>query len=636
MMVGHSSWKILATVSAALLLCNCGPGTGNQETGRVAPSVTALAQISFVQVNSSSPTSASSVSAAYSSAQTAGNLNIIAIGWSDVASALTSVADARGNVYKLAVSQASASGMTHAIYYATNIVAATAGTNVVTVKFSRSVSYPDLRILEYSGVNTLDKTASAAGSGSTADSGGATTTVANELLFGANYTFGTTSAAGSGYTSRRITVDGDIVEDQVVSATGTYHATASMSNKAWIMQLVTFSSAGQSQPPAPTGLTATAVSSSQINLSWTASSGAASYNVLRSTSSGGPYTQIAGGVGTISYTDTTVTNGTTYFYVVQAVSSGGTSGNSNQASATPTAPPLAPTGLTATAMSSSQINLTWTASSGATSYNVLRSTTTGGPYTQIASGVAATSFSDTGLAASTIYFYVVQAVNSAGTRGNSNEASATTPLGPPLAPTNLTATAGDAQVSLSWTISDGATSYNVLRSTSSGGPYTQIAGGVSTTSYTDTTVSNGTTYFYVVQAVSSGGTSGNSNQAISTPTAPPLAPTGLTATAMSSSQINLTWTASSGATSYNVLRSTTTGGPYTQIASGVAATSFSDTGLSASTIYFYVVQAVNSAGTSGNSNEASATTPLGPPLAPTNLTATAGNAQVSLSWTISD
>src|SRR5919109_3237603 len=481
MMVGHSSWKILATVSAALLLCNCGPGTGNQETGRVAPSVTALAQISFVQVNSSSPTSASSVSAAYSSAQTAGNLNIIAIGWSDVASALTSVADARGNVYKLAVSQASASGMTHAIYYATNIVAATAGTNVVTVKFSRSVSYPDLRILEYSGVNTLDKTASAAGSGSTADSGGATTTVSNELLFGANYTFGTTSAAGSGYTSRRITVDGDIVEDQVVSATGTYHATASMSNKAWIMQLVTFSSAGQSQPPAPTGLTATAVSSSQLNLSWTASSGATSYNVLRSTTTGGPYTQIASGVAATSFSDTGLAASTIYFYVVQAVNSAGTRGNSNEASATtPLGPPLAPTNLTATA-GNAQVSLSWTISDGATSYNVLRSTSSGGPYTQIAGGVSTTSYTDTTVSNGTTYFYVVQAVSSGGTSGNSNQAIST-PTAPPLAPTGLTATAmSSSQINLTWTASSGATSYNVLRSTTTGGPYTQIASGVAAT-----------------------------------------------------------------------------------------------------------------------------------------------------------
>ncbi len=91
--------------------------------------------------------------------------------------------------------------------------------------------------------------------------------------------------------------------------------------------------------------------------------------------------------------------------------------------------PATPTNLTATAASSSQINLSWTGSSGATSYNVLRSNANGGPYTQVASGATSTSFSDTGLAAGTTYFYVVQACNSNGCSGNSNQASATTQAG---------------------------------------------------------------------------------------------------------------------------------------------------------------------------------------------------------------
>src|ERR1019366_1330835 len=124
----------------------------------------------------------------------------------------------------------------------------------------------------------------------------------------------------------------------------------------------------------------------QVLLSWTASSGATSYNVLRGTASGGPYSSIATGVTTASYTDTTVTNGTPYYYVVQAVNSNGASGNSNQASTTPTGPPVAPTNLTATA-GNAQVLLSWTASSGATSYNVLRGTASGGPYSSIATGV---------------------------------------------------------------------------------------------------------------------------------------------------------------------------------------------------------------------------------------------------------
>ena len=280
--------------------------------------------------------------------------------------------------------------------------------------------------------------------------------------------------------------------------------------------LVTSIGGGGSPPPAPTGLVATP-GNAQVSLSWNASTGATSYNVKRSTTSGGPYTTIATGVTATNFTNTQLVNGTTYFFVVTAVNSAGESGNSNQASATPLGtPPPAPTGLTATP-GNAQVTLNWNASSGASSYNVKRSTTNGGPYTTIATGVTSTSFTNTGLTNGTTFFFVVSAVNSAGESGNSNQASATPQLSVPPAPTNLVATPGDGQVSLSWNASSGATSYNVKRSTTSGGPYSTVASGVTSTSFTNTGLTNGTTYFFVVSAVNSAGESGNSNQASATP-----------------------------------------------------------------------------------------------------------------------
>ncbi|MFC5470743.1 glycoside hydrolase family 44 protein, partial [Cohnella suwonensis] len=138
---------------------------------------------------------------------------------------------------------------------------------------------------------------------------------------------------------------------------------------------------------------------------------------------------------------------------------------------------------------------------------------------------------------------------------------------PPSAPTGLTATAGNAQASLSWSASAGATSYNVKRATTSGGPYTTVATGVTATGYADTGLSNGTTYYYVVSAANAVGESANSSQVSATPSVPtiPPAPTGLTATA-GNAQVALSWTASAGATSYTVKRATTSGGPYTNVA----------------------------------------------------------------------
>jgi len=208
---------------------------------------------------------------------------------------------------------------------------------------------------------------------------------------------------------------------------------------------------------------------------------------------------------------------------------------------------------------------------------------------------------------------------------------------PPAAPAGLQATAGNAQISLTWNSSAGATSYNVKRSTTNGGPYTTVAS-PTTASYTNTGLTNGTPYYYVVTAVNSAGESNPSSQATATPTAPgtvPAVPTGLQATA-GNAQISLIWNASSGATSYNVKRSTTNGGPYTTVASPTTA-AYTNIGLTNGTPYYYVVTAVNSAGESNPSAQATATpaAPVTVPPVPTGLQATAGNAQVSLTWNAS-
>jgi hypothetical protein len=201
-------------------------------------------------------------------------------------------------------------------------------------------------------------------------------------------------------------------------------------------------------PAAPTGLTATPVSSSQIDLAWNPNSedDLDHYNVYCSGTSGGPYTQIglAPKADDPTYSDAGLAAGTTYYYVVTAVDTAGKeSDNSNQTSATTVdgpsdeTPPAAPTGLTATAVSSSQIKLDWAdnSESDLDYYNVYCSTTSGGPYSQIDS-VGASEYYDTGLAPDTTYYYVVTAVDTSDNESaNSDEASATTespPEKPPL------------------------------------------------------------------------------------------------------------------------------------------------------------------------------------------------------------
>ncbi len=211
--------------------------------------------ITFVQVKAATPQTASaSVAVAYPAAQTAGNMNIVAVGWNDTTSTVNTVTDTRGNTYTLAIGPTTGTGLRQSIYYAKNIAA---GTNTVTVTFSKAAAFVDVRVLEYSGLDTtnpLDKTAGAVGSGTAASSGAATTTAANELIFGAGMTAAVFTGAGSGFISRIITTpDADIAEDRTVSATGSYSATATNNTSNWVMQMATFKASGQGGGnPAPT------------------------------------------------------------------------------------------------------------------------------------------------------------------------------------------------------------------------------------------------------------------------------------------------------------------------------------------------------------------------------------------------
>ena len=292
---------------------------GNGQSGTLTNGYTytgsTSAAISFAQLNYKTATSASSLAAAYPSAQTAGNLNIVVVGWNDTTSAVSSITDSRGNTYTRAVGPTAGTALTQSIYFAKNIAA---GSNTVTVVFSTTAAYPDLRVLEYSGVdptNPLDVTAGASGTGLTGNSGTATTTSANELVFGAGMTFDVYNAAGSGFTNRVITNFGDIAEDRSVTATGSYSATGAIRASApWVMQMATFRARSVQVS-----------SKHSVSLSWNASSSTivAYYDVYRGTVSGGPYTLLGSNIKATSYTDSTVQAGVTYYYVTTTVDTAG-------------------------------------------------------------------------------------------------------------------------------------------------------------------------------------------------------------------------------------------------------------------------------------------------------------------------
>jgi titin len=401
---------------------------------------------------------------------------------------------------------------------------------------------------------------------------------------------------------------------------------------------------------APSGLSATGVSSSQINLSWTDNSGTETgFRIERAPGGTTSFSEIATtGSNVTSYQNTGLTASTSYSYRVKAYNATNNSDWSNTATAATQAPaatvPAAPSGLTATAVSSSQINLSWTDNAGnETGYKVQRAPGGTTSFVEIASlGAGVTSYQNTGLTASTSYAYRVLAFNGVGNSGYSNTATATTQAPAPTvpnAPTNLTATAASSsQINLSWTDNAGnETGYKVERAPGGTSSFAEIASlGANVTSYQNTGLAASTSYAYRVRAYNATGNSGYSNTATtSSLAAPPSAPTNLTATAVSTSQINLGWTDNAGnETGYKIERAPGGTTSFVEIASLSAnSTSYQNTGLASATSYSYRVYAYNAAGNSNYSNTATATTTGTPPAAPSGLTAEAQSpSSVRLTW----
>ena len=348
-------------------------------------------------------------------------------------------------------------------------------------------------------------------------------------------------------------------------------------------------------PAAPSGLTATATSDS-ITLSWTAVTGATSYEIKRSGSA-----DVAMVSSSASYAFTGLTASTGYTVYVRAWNSGGASEWSSLAATTA---PLPPDGLDATATDTG-ITLSWTAVTGATSYEVKQ-----GAIDTATAASSTTSHAFTGLTANTEYTLYVRSKNSGGT----SEWSSLTKTTAPAPPSGLSAEATSTSLTLAWTAATGATSYEVKQ----GAAGTATAAS-STTSHTFGGLTANTEYTLYVRSKNSGGTSEWSSL---TKTTAPAAPNGLSAEATSTT-LTLAWTAVTGATSYEVKQ----GAAGTAMASS-STISHAFSGLSANAEYTLYVRAKNSNGTSEWSSLAKTTAPV----APARLSVTATNTSLTLSW----
>ena len=319
---------------------------------------------------------------------------------------------------------------------------------------------------------------------------------------------------------------------------------------------------------------------------------------------------------------TGLSNGTTYSFWVSAVNSGGSVQSTTAATAMPAAPtmaPAAPTNLMAAA-GANQVQLSWTAVTGAASYKVYQDGTA------LAAVITTPSHTVTGLTAGTSYSFMVSAVNSVGEGAQSSPAATATPL--PPAVTGLMATAGSHQVVLTWTASadTAVTGYKIR---TSGGIADVAVSGRTTTTGTVTGLTAGREYSFTIAAVA-GSTESTQSDPVTAVPAPPV-PTGFSASA-GVEQVVLRWdtVTTRTITGYKVRQ--TVDGSETEI-NVILTSAHTVTGLTAGKSYTFTIAAVAGSAESAQSTATTAVIPT--PAVPAGLSAAAGVAQVVLTWTAS-
>lgn len=366
-------------------------------------------------------------------------------------------------------------------------------------------------------------------------------------------------------------------------------------------------------PVAPVSLVASADGSDRIALSWTEDTNEDLFIIEQSAGDNSNFQKIGeSGANSASFVINGLHPNTTYFYRIKAKNASGESGYSPEASAT-TDPVsvIAPSELTAAALSPFEIQLSWADNSDNDDYFVIeRSTTSGDGFSWLDTTMnRATFIDDIQLSPSTTYYYRVKAIADGESSAYTNEASTTTPDLVIAAPTGLTAAATPIQVALSWTDnSDNETGFVITRNLN--GDVRVFTVDANVQAYEDHDVIEDVSYEYSIKAVYD---SYESGFATITVAVPPfiVQPDALTASAVSHDQIDLSWNDNAdNETGYLVERATEPEGPFTAIhTTAPDMESYSDAnGLQPATIYYYRVRAINAVHGSKYSNGAEAAT----------------------------
>ena len=263
--------------------------------------------------------------------------------------------------------------------------------------------------------------------------------------------------------------------------------------------------------------------------------------------------------------------------------------------------PAAPRVTIGNSSASGKPQLTWAAVDGATKYEIYRSTQQSTGYSLLGT-TTSTSYVNTGAAVGKTYYYRVKAVNSAGTSAYSNIVSGRAKAAIPAAPrVTIGNSSASGKPQLTWAAVDGATKYEIYRSTQQSTGYS-LLGTTTSTSYVNTGAAVGKTYYYRVKAVNSAGTSAYSNIVSGTARTPaPAAPVLKGGTSSASGKPQLTWAAVDGAAKYDVYRSNSADGTFSKVGS-TDKTTYVNTGAVKGVTYFYKIRAVGASGASGFSN----------------------------------
>lgn len=259
--------------------------------------------------------------------------------------------------------------------------------------------------------------------------------------------------------------------------------------------------AAVTKPGIPGYVKAYASSYNSVSVSWRAVSGASGYEVYRATSSRGYYSLMTR-TTSVSYSNTGLSTGTTYYYKVRAYKNSGSKriygSYSSVVSSRPV--PAVPSSLTAAATSYNSIQVRWSAAGGASGYEVYRALSSTGSYSLV-SRTTATSYSNTGLTTGKIYYYKVRAYKTVGkTRVYGSYAPVVNAKSVPAVPGSVKAvSASSSSINVSWSGVTGASGYEVHRAGTSNGTYSLVSN-VTSTSATNTNLSAATTYYYKVRA----------------------------------------------------------------------------------------------------------------------------------------